>query len=490
MSTLAKRFLAALFGILSSRVLGFLREIFTAYYFGASLLTDAFFLAWKIPNLFRRVLGEGALEKVFLPLLRGRETQRDFIRSVFGYLLGASLVLTDLLSLFSENVVSLIAADRGTEFIKIAALFLSALAFYLPFAVVNAYYTALLQFKGVFFWSYLSSALFNLVALLFLLLLHGSLGIEALLLGVLVGGLLQVLYISLLAKLKGVFFLPSFRWNGRLKTFFGSLIPSLASAGVGQIATVAEAFFATAVGFGILSCLYYAFRLFQLPVSLIGVASSRVALVHISRLKGHMSPSLKTLEFGLKRYLLKASEIALFFALPVVFSVLVYAKEVVALVYQRGAFGLEETQRVALYLQLYSLGLPAVVLYSNAANIYYSKGRFYTAFFLSLLWVLAEVLIPLTGIYILKTGGWIIALSHSLGAWGAFLALSLYSRSLGLFFRAFRRVLKFFPHWVANALFLEATKGFSFPFATPFAVALVSLYYLWLFKRNYLKGRG
>ena len=463
-------------GIFSSRILGFLREVLTAYYFGAGGLTDAFFLAWKIPNIFRRVLGEGALEKVFLPLLREGFEER-FVRSVLGSLLSSSLLLVLLISSLSEDIVKIVSPEREEFFLKTASEYLALLIFYLPFAVLNAYYAALLQYRGAFFLSYLSSAIFNLTVIFFILLFAKTLGVKSLIFGVLSGGFLQVLYITLLARLKGVFYLPSFEIGEKLKRFFKNLIPSFASAGIGQFSTLVEAFYATSVGLGVLSSLYYAFRLFQLPVSLIGVASSRVGLVYISRVK-------RGFNFGLKKYVLKSSEMALFLAIPVSVSAFVYAEEVVKLVYQRGAFSLEDTQRVALFLKLYSLGIPAVVLNSNVSNIYYATGRFYTAFFLSLSWLASEILIPFLGIYLLNFGGWVIALAHSVGAWSSFLLLSVHSKSLGIFWRAFKRVFSYFPVWVLTVLFLETLKDGS-DFLTLFAVISTAVFYLYLFKKRY-----
>jgi len=464
-------------GIFSSRILGFLREVLTAYFFGAGRLTDAFFLAWRIPNIFRRVLGEGALEKVFLPLLRERFEEK-FVRSVLGSLLFSSLILSLSIFLLSEDIVKLVAGGGEISFLKNASFYLSLLVFYLPFAVVNAYYSALLQYKGVFFLSYFSSALFNLTVIVSILLLAKTLSVNSLLYGVLLGGFVQVVYITLLAKLKGVFYLPSFKFNEKLKSFLKNLLPSFASAGVGQLSTLVEAFYAASAGVGILSSLYYAFRLFQLPVSLIGIASSRVGLVYISKVR-------KGFEFGLRRYLLKSSELALFLAVPVALSAFAYAEPVVKLIYQRGAFGLEDTQRVALFLKIYSLGIPAVILHSNVSNLYYARGKFYTAFLLSLSWLFAEIIVPLLGIYIFKFGGWVIALAHSLGAWLSFFTLALHSESLGIFLRAFKRIFNYLPLWFLTFLILEFLKGFNGDALTFTVVISLSLFYLLLFKKRY-----
>ena len=456
-----------------------------AYYLGATALTDAFFIAWKIPNIFRRVLGEGALEKVFLPLLKGG-FDRGFVRRVFFHLLISSLGVSVLLTLLSEEIVELIAPGGGA--VKLASHLLGYLAFYLPFAVLSAFFSALLQYKRRFFLAYFSSALFNLTAIAFLLLFARNWGVYALVAGVLAGGLVQALFSVLAAYRFNLLFPPKAGIDSKVKEFFKNLLPSLGSLGVGQLSTLAEAFFATRSGVGVLSALYYAFRLFQLPVSVIGVSSSRVSLSYLATAGDIFSKDPRQLEFTLKKYLLKGGEVALFFAVPALIGLLLFAEPIVRLVYQRGAFSPEDTQRVALYLQLYALGLPAAALHPLAANIFYIKERFYIVFLLSSVWLAVELLLPAVGLFYLNLGGWIIALAYSSGAWSSFLTLALFTKSLPLFWRSFWRLKRCFIYWLLTAVFLLLPPIRENTLFTLPAVVAVALFYLWRFKKVYLKG--
>ena len=456
-----------------------------AYYLGATALTDAFFIAWKIPNIFRRVLGEGALEKVFLPLLKGG-FDRGFVRRVFFHLLISSLGVSVLLTLLSEEIVELIAPGGGA--VKLASHLLGYLAFYLPFAVLSAFFSALLQYKRRFFLAYFSSALFNLTAIAFLLLFARRWGVYALVAGVLAGGLVQALFSVLAAYRFNLLFPPQAGIDSKVKELFKNLLPSLGSLGVGQLSTLAEAFFATRSGVGVLSALYYAFRLFQLPVSVIGVSSSRVSLSYLTTAGDIFSKDPRYLEFTLKKYLLKGGEVALFFAVPALIGLLLFAEPIVRLVYQRGAFSPEDTQRVALYLQLYALGLPAAALHPLAANIFYIKERFYIVFLLSSVWLAVELLLPAVGLFYLNLGGWIIALAYSSGAWSSFLTLALFTGSLPLFWRSFWRLKRCFIYWLLTAVFLLLPPIRENTLFTLPAVVAVALFYLWRFKKVYLKG--
>lgn len=472
--------LSSLFSILSSRVLGFFREVLTAYYFGASVQTDAFFLAWKIPNIFRRVLAEGALEKIFLPLLK-EGFDENFVRSVFFWLFVSSLGVSFAVFLSADWLISLISS-KG---VGLGADLLRYLIFYLPFAVVSAYFSALFQYRKHFFFAYFSSALFNLTAIVFLLLFAEYWGIWALVWGVLFGGLVQLLFSLALGLKFKVLFPPKAGIDFKVKKFFKNLLPSVGSMGVGQLSTLAEAFFAMHAGGGVLSSLYYAFRLLQLPVSVIGVSVSRVGLSFLTDAGGIYSKNPRELEFTLKRNLLRGAEIALFFAIPAVLGLLTLAEPIVNLVYQRGAFDLSDTRRVALYLQIYSLGLPPSVLYPLVANVFYIKERFYLGFFLSTVWLLTELTVPSIGLFVFNLGGWIIAFAYTLGAWFTFFTFVWASNSSGIFLRSLWRLRALFPLWAftAAALLLPFWEN---PFLLILCVFFFALLYLYLFKKRYL----
>ena len=482
-TSFAKGFLGGALAIGISRILGFFREVLIASLFGASYLTDAFFLAWKIPNIFRRVLGEGALEKVLLPML-GKEIDKKFVGNLLFFLTLSSISFALLISFLSEWIAKFLAGTQEEDFIENTSTFLGIMAFYLPFAVINAFYSSLLQYKKAFFVSYFSSAVFNIAVILFTLFFYPLWGIFSLVYGVILGGLLQVAFTLTFAKRKEVFFTPKVGFHPKLKKFSVNIVPSFFSAGVGQISTLAEAFFATLSGGGVLSHLNYAFRLFQLPISLIGVTSSRVSLSYLSGKR--YSPNLRHLEFSLKKYLLKGGEIALFFAIPTLVGILFYSQPTVSLVYERGEFSPSDTSEVSLYLSLYSLGLIPSILYGLVSNIFYSKGRFYLSFSLSLLWVLAEITIPAVGIAIFNLGGWVIALAHSVGAWIVFFTLCGVSRSCGIFARVVVRLKRFIPLWVLTAFFLALTGGVANKFLTLAVIVFTALVYLFLFKRFYL----
>ncbi|RTZ68283.1 MAG: hypothetical protein DSZ30_04450 [Aquificaceae bacterium] len=116
-TSFAKGFLGGALAIGISRILGFFREVLIASLFGASYLTDAFFLAWKIPNIFRRVLGEGALEKVLLPML-GKEIDKKFVGNLLFFLTLSSISFALLISFLSEWIAKFLAGTQEEDFIE------------------------------------------------------------------------------------------------------------------------------------------------------------------------------------------------------------------------------------------------------------------------------------------------------------------------------------------------------------------------------------
>jgi putative peptidoglycan lipid II flippase len=355
---------------------------------------------------------------------------------------------------------------------------LKILSLYLFFAFLNAYFSALLVYKGVFFKSYFSQAIFNLTVIAFVLLFHKEWGILSLVWGAVFGGTLQVFYILLVSKGEGVFTLPSFEFNEKLKGFFKNLLPSFGSVGIGQLTTLAEAFLAAAAGSGVLSSLYYAFRLYQLPFGLVGVAVSRVALTDMAA---------STSERALVGKLVKASEIALFFAVPAALYLSLGAEPIVKTVYARGAFGETDAGRTALYLSLYALGLPFAVLHSVLGNLFFVRKSFYTFFFLSLPWFLTEIVGGFLGVFVFKLGGGALAFSYALGAFISFLSACLFLRVCHPMVGTLRGMGKFLPLWGFSAFVLIFSRDLKpLPFLVEtFAGAAV---YLWLFYRLYIKG--
>jgi len=468
----SKNLLKGSFAVFISRILGFVREFLTAYYFGANYLTDAFFLAWKIPNIFRRILGEGAFDKVLLAYLK-EGFDKTFLQRVLFWTLLSTLTLSIFISLLAEPLLSFIFPGADRQLLEEASNFLKIMSFYLPLISLTSFFAALLNYKGSFFIAFFHQALFNIAVLLSLLAFEKVLGIYSLVWGVIGGGILQLLFTLYFFYTKFGIIKPSFGWNEKVKSFFKNLLPSVGSVGIGQFSTLAEAFFASFAGGGTLSHLYYAFRLFMLPVSLIGIVGGRVNFTALVQNKHRKEESLKQALYG-----------TLFLTVPIVVLTLINGESAVKIIYQHGQFDEKDTRAVSLFLNIYILGLIPFNLYQLLLNLYHLERKFFKSFLLSLSIFLTEITVPAFGIFIFHLGGWIIALGTSLGFWIGFLTicwnLNYCPKLLEVIF-LFKEELKL---WFLTALTLLVVKfTFSSYWLDFFLSALWGLFYLWRFKK-------
>ena len=468
----SKSFLKGSFAVLISRILGFVREFLTAYYFGANYLTDAFFLAWKLPNIFRRIFGEGAFDKILLSYLK-EAFDKPFIQKVLFWTLLLTLILSIFIALFAEPLLSFIFPGADKQLLEEASAFLKIMSFYLPLISITSFFAALLNYEGSFFIAFFHQAVFNIAVLLFLLTLEKVLGIFSLVWGVIGGGFLQLVFILYFSFTKFGIIKPSIGWDGKVKNFFKNLLPSVGSVGIGQFSTLAEAFFASFTGRGTLSHLYYAFRLFMLPVSLIGVVGGRVNFAQLVKTKNAQREGLKNALYGI-----------IFLTVPLVILTLINGDSAVRIVYQHGHFGEKDTNAVALLLKLYILGLIPFNLYQLLLNLYHLERKFLKSFLLSLSIFFTEIATSALGIFLFHFGGWVIALGTSLGFWVGFLTICWelkYCSKLMEVISIFKSEVKF---WFLTAVTLLVFKTtFNNYWLDVFLSALWGFFYLWRYKK-------
>ncbi len=472
METLKRVFLTSA-AIFISRFLGFIREVLTAYLFGATPYTDVFFLAWKIPNVFRRVLGEGAFDKILIPFLRKNPDKGYLTPQIFGFILLLTSAVVLLFEFSAPFLVSLFAKKPGETFSEFAVLSFRVLMIYLVLISVVTFYGSLLQTREVFFRVYITQALFNGGFILFLVLFFKPLNVYALLFAPIFGGLLQLIYTLWVAKRLNLLIRPSFRFSKEIVAFAKKLIPALLSTGIGQFASVLEAFLATFVGGGVLSTLYYAFRLYQLPVSVVGVAIGRVSLVEMS------SSASRREDF------LNFFRLSLLLGIPTGLYLFLFSKHVVEVVYLHGAFKLSDATRTVLFLKIYSFLVPFSILYNAVANLFYVKEKYLEAALISSLWFLVEALVGIPGVLLFHLGGWVIVLSYVLGGIFTTFAFCFFARCFDAFVKAFKTTQK---HWLVFIpiflLWFAVSKNFK-GFSALLLSAPLGLFWIWYLKRRF-----
>ncbi|APW66068.1 MULTISPECIES: murein biosynthesis integral membrane protein MurJ [Arcobacteraceae] len=343
-------------GILTSRILGFIRDLLTASILGANIYSDIFFVAFKLPNLFRRIFAEGAFTQAFIPAYAKSNHKIRFSSVVFLQLFGFLIILSLLVTMFSSLVAKAIAIGFDEETIQLAAPLFAINFYYLPMIFVVTFMAALLQYKHHFATTAYSTALLNLTMISGLLISQNMEKYEItfyLSYGVLAGGILQIL-VHLYA-IKRLNLCKIFHFKKHKKKEENKFYKNFMSATVGSSTTHISAFLDTWLASflmtGSISYLYYGNRVFQLPLALFAIATSIALFPMIAR-------SIKNKDEDKALSLMKKSSLILFALLSISTFIGIFFNEfIISLLFERGAFTANDTTNTALILAMYLIGL-------------------------------------------------------------------------------------------------------------------------------------
>ena len=348
-----------------SRLAGFARDLLIAAALGAGPVADAFFISLKLANLLRRLFAEGAFSAAFVPLYGrlaagdGALGARRFAGEVLAALALALLVMVLLGELAMPWLVRVLASGfvPGSERYELAVL-LGRLTFpYILFISLAALFSAMLQAAHRFAAAALAPLILNLV-LIAALLATGATDIAAaklLAVGVAVAGLLQLLWVAAAAWHAGLSPLPARpRLTPEIRRLLALTAPGLVGIGVGQLNLVLSSWFATHLATGTVAHLFYADRLVQLPLGIVGVALGTALLPVLSGAVRQNGAAQAVLN--------RALELALLLGLPATVGLVLLAQPIITVLFQRGAFDAEAARATAQMLAALAPGLPALVL--------------------------------------------------------------------------------------------------------------------------------
>jgi putative peptidoglycan lipid II flippase len=343
-------------GILVSRVLGFVRDLLTASILGANIYSDIFFIAFKLPNLFRSVFADGAFTQAFIPSYAKAKHKIRFSSIIFLQLFGFLIILSLIVSMFSHIVAKAFAIGFTEETIDLAAPLFAINFYYLPIIFTVTFMAALLQYKHHFATTAYSTSLLNLGMIAALLISKNMDKYEItfyLSYGVIFGGLAQVLlhlYSMRKAHLCKIFHFKKHKpkeENKFYKNFFSATLGSSTM----HLSAFIDTWLASFLISGSISYLYYANRVFQLPLAIFAIATSIALFPMIAR-------AIKNKDENRALHLMKKSSIILFGVLSLSMLLgMVFNEQIVKLLFQRGAFSLEDSTNTALILSMYLMGL-------------------------------------------------------------------------------------------------------------------------------------
>jgi len=364
---------------MASRVLGFVRDIVIAALLGAGPVADAFVVALKLPNLFRRLFGEGAFNAAFIPAFAGtlaaegtqaaRRIAEEAL-AVMAVWLGA---LTVLGVVAMPLIISVLAPGFSADPAKFAlTVELTRITFpYLLLICLVALLSGVLQSLDRFAVAAGAPILFNLCAIfaLWLLTPHVTTPGHALAWGVVVSGMLQLVLVAAACAAAGMpLSMPRPRLTPQVRALLRRMGPGVVGGGVTQINLAVDTIIASFLPSGSVAFLYYADRVNQLPLGVIGTAVGTALLPLLAR-------QVRAGEEGASRHTLnRAIEITLVLTLPAALALAVCAGPIVAVLFGRGAFGEREIGATAAALAVYAAALPAYVLTKPFSSGFFARG--------------------------------------------------------------------------------------------------------------------
>jgi putative peptidoglycan lipid II flippase len=363
---------------LLSRVFGFIRDILTAAILGAGPVADAFFVAQRLPNLFRSLFAEGAFSAAFVPLFagtmadHGKERARVFAEDALAVLLAALLGFVLLGEIFMPAVMEVISPGFGEDPEKFGlAVELARITFpYLLFIALVALQGGVLNSVDRFAAAAATPILLNLFLIAALLMMRkfGWSDGRALAWAVTGAGLAQFLWLLFSCAQAGLALrLPFPRLTPGVRRTLAVMAPGTIGAGVTQLNLLISTALASLLPGGSVSYLYYADRLNQLPLGVVGIAVGTAILPSLSRQirLGQAADAVTTQNRGL--------ELALLLTLPAAVALALLATPILATLFERGAFGAADTAATAAALSAYAAGLPAFVLVRVLAPAFFAR---------------------------------------------------------------------------------------------------------------------
>lgn len=442
---------------LLSRILGFVRDQLIAKMLGAGPLSDAFFVAFKIPNFMRQLFAEGAFNAAFVPLYagtratEGQEAARKLAREVHAALLLVLIIVTILGVVFMPELMVILAPgfEKDPEKYNLTILLTRITFPYILFISLVSLQGGILNSIGKYSAVAATPVIMNicLIGAMFLLGPITPTMAHALSIGVIISGIMQYLWLFYHCRRAGEgpgFTLPRITTN--VRRLLGIIGPVALGSSVTQINliinTIIASFFAGAV-----SILYYAVRIEELPFGVIGIAISTALLPMLSRQirEGNIEKAMHSQN--------RALELALLFGLPATVALFIIPMPIITVIYEHGAFTAQNTKDTTIALIAYAAGLPAALAAKIFASTFYANQDTKTPVRIAMRCVALNLVLNVILMWPLEYVG--LALSTSAASWANAIMLALALKKRELFMPD--AALKFrLPRMLAASLLMGA----------------------------------
>ena len=416
-----------------SRILGYFRDLLIARVIGAGLISDCFFVAFKLPNLFRRILGEGAMNAAFIPVVSGVRTKSGkksadaFFSNIFSFLLVALLAFVLILEIFMPLIITLIApgfSDNPEKFnhsINLTRLTFPFVLFICLTSLMGAYLNTLGKFASMA----VTPIILNLSLIFTLLIFFKSENLflisSTLSFVVSIAGIIQVIWMYYnirrnKSKLSINFsFLKTFKRDKEITKFFKLLLPAILGNGAYQINLLIDMILASTLPDGSISFLYYADRVNQLPLGVLGIAIGTALLPVLS------SQVKKNQKKEAEKSISKAIKFGILFSIPAFFGLLIFSENIISFLFFRGAFEYKDVQATSSALIALCCGLPAFIMIKILVIPFFANEDTKTPIKISLFCMSINLILNLILIREFLHVG--LAISTSVSAWINFILL-------------------------------------------------------------------
>ena len=410
------------FYTLVSRVLGYLRDILIAIFLGTSIYADAFFVAFRLPNTFRRLFAEGTFNAAFIPSyaaekLKNKELGKKFADEIFTLISFFLIFLIVLIEIFTPLLVYLIAPGfyDNLEKFNLAVEFTRITFPFLLFVSLSSLLSGILNTNNKFAAAAAAPIVLNII-LIFSLLLSFYFKQDIaknLSIGVTLAGVFQFFILLIFTR---KFYFPSFkivlRFNKKIKHFLKKLLPSIFSSGITQINILVGTIIASFQS-GAVSYLYYADRVYQINLAIAGIAVGTVVLPNLVKsVKLRDKKSIENIQN-------RSIQLSLLLSIPATFGLLIASDQIINSLFGYGSFEMKDVDNTSTALILFAFGVPAFSLIKVLSNFYFARDNTKLPFYISFISMVTNIVISVS--LFDDYGFVIIPIATSLSTWVAVL---------------------------------------------------------------------
>ena len=422
-----------------SRVSGFIRDIFIASFLGAGIVSDIFLIAFKLPNLFRRITAEGALTSAFLPIYSKLRIQNGeflafiYFKKVFYKIVISLFILMMIFQIIMPFIIYFLAPGflNNQEIMEQITTLSRITIIFMPLISIVAILGVITNVSGKFWVLAFTPTILNSSIILGCFFVDNYWSIKSLPLAIAVvfGGLIQIIFILVMIKKYKIFDLNNLVSNKsnrslndqiqfQLSQTWKKFLPAAFGGGILQINLLVDTVLASLLGFGSISYLYFADRIAQLPLGIIGIALGTTLLTSLSK-----STAIKDAN-QFSKELIISFKIGLFFSIPAAAVFINFSDILIKSLFERGEFSFQETIQTSHALIAYAIGIPAFIMLKSCQPAFLAEGNTKTPMYIGSILLILNIVLSFSLMTYLKHAG--IALATSVASWlGTIIYISL-----------------------------------------------------------------